>query len=107
MIHVLSDLYEKLSDNFGFNSFLTIPWRIFTNPSVFDNTDVARLTFPKRKQSPKGGEFADAKNVHPYEFFNRFQRIDIVGGTHCCWLAIAYVRTQRFRNTNNRKCNRI
>lgn len=82
-------------------------WDIFRNYSMFDNMDVARLTFSKRKQSPKGSEFADAKNVHPYEFFNRFQRIDIVGGTHCCRSAIAYVRTQCFRNTDNRKCNRI
>lgn len=42
----------------------------------------------------KGGKFADAKNVHPYEFFNRIQRIDIVGGTYCCQPTIAYVRTQ-------------
>lgn len=45
----------------------------------------------------KGAEFADVKNVHPYEFLNQFRGINFDGGTHCS--TIAYVRTQLFRNS--------
>lgn len=67
----------------------------FNDINVIDLTIVSD-SLPCRALLSKGTELADAENVHPYEFFNRFLRIYIVGGAHCCRWTIAYVRTNDF-----------